>query len=47
MSGQITNLGVTFSRFSHTYPGDVDMLLVAPDNQKAVVICSRAGDGPG
>jgi len=47
MSGTITNLAVTLSQFSHTYPGDVDMLLVAPDNQTAVVFCSRAGDGAG
>ena len=45
MSGTITNMTVTMSQFSHNYPGDVDMLLVAPDNQAAVVIYSRAGDG--
>jgi hypothetical protein len=47
MSGTITNLTVTLSQFNHAYPGDVDMLLVAPDNQTSVVIYSRAGDGSG
>ena len=45
LCGAITSLTVTLSQFTHSYPGDVDMLLVAPDNQHAVVICSRAGDG--
>ncbi|MGB7768515.1 MAG: YDG domain-containing protein [Verrucomicrobiia bacterium] len=45
LNGTITNLTVTLSQFNHAYPGDVDMLLVAPDNQTAVVIFSRAGDG--
>lgn len=41
--GNITKLEVTFSQFSHDYPGDVDMLLVSPSGKKMVVY-SRAGD---
>lgn len=43
MSGTISKLQVTISRFWHNFPGDVDMLLVSPAGQK-MVIWSRAGD---
>ena len=46
MSGTISKLQLTISQFWHTYPGDVDMLLVSPAGQK-MVIWSRVGDSGG
>ena len=37
VSGTITNLTVTLHDMSHTYPGDVDMLLVGPTGQGVVL----------
>ena len=37
VAGTITNLTVTLHDMSHTYPGDVDMLLVGPTGQGVVL----------
>ncbi len=44
IAGTITNLTVTLNGVSHTWPADVDMLLVGPGGQK-IVIVSDAGIG--
>jgi subtilisin-like proprotein convertase family protein len=44
-SGTISKLTVTLNGFTHTYPDDVDVLLVSPDGSKSVVLMSDAGGG--
>jgi hypothetical protein len=44
VTGTVTDVNVNFTGFSHTYPDDVDMLLVSPDGLNAIVM-SDAGDG--
>ncbi len=44
VSGLVSRVSVTLLGFSHPYPEDVDMLLVAPDNT-AVMLLSDAGGG--
>jgi Ca2+-binding RTX toxin-like protein len=39
----ITKVEVTFQNLFHTWPDDVDVLLVGPDNQKSVLLMSDAG----
>jgi len=41
-SGTISKLTVTLNGFTHTYPDDVDVLLVSPDGSKSVVLMSDA-----
>lgn len=43
MGGVITDLRLTLEGLSHTYPGDIDMLLVGPNGQKALFF-SDAGE---
>jgi CSLREA domain-containing protein len=43
-SGTISNMRVTLKDLSHTFPGDIDMLLVGPEGQ-AFYIMSDAGQG--
>lgn len=42
--GSIEKLSVTLNNFSHSFPDDVDVLLVAPDG-RSVVLMSDAGGG--
>src|SRR6185369_6073769 len=44
MSGSISQVTVKLNGFSHTYPDDVDVVLVSPTGQK-VVLMSDAGGG--
>jgi subtilisin-like proprotein convertase family protein len=44
MSGTITDMTLTVSKFAHEYPDDVHMLLVGPTGQ-GVVIMSHVGGG--
>ena len=39
----ITDVKVSLSGYSHTFPGDVGMLLVAPDNTSYSLLTGRAG----
>jgi hypothetical protein len=41
--GTITDLNLTLHGFSHTFPEDVDVLLVAPDGRNAVVMGDVGG----
>lgn len=46
VTGQIGRITVALSGLSHTYPDDIDMLLVGPGGQK-VLLMSDAGGGNG
>ena len=45
ISGTITNIQVSLSGLSHTYPDDIDMFLLGPGGQK-VMLMSDAGGNP-
>ena len=42
----ITSLTVTLNGFSHTFPDDVDVLLVAPGGQNAIIMSDVGGSSP-
>ena len=42
-SGQIKDVNVILHGFSHTYPRDVDILLVGPNGENAIVLSDIAG----
>ncbi|MDX6692739.1 MAG: hypothetical protein QOF02_342 [Blastocatellia bacterium] len=46
LTGTITNVTVTLSNFNHTFPDDVDVLLVGPGGQKFILM-SDVGGGNG
>ena len=43
MSGAITDVNVQFNGLSHTYPDDIDMLLVSPGGQNAIFMSDAGG----
>lgn len=43
ISGTIVKLTVTLTGFTHTFPGDVELLLVAPDGKQAVIMSDVGG----
>jgi CSLREA domain-containing protein len=43
----ITKVQVILSTFSHTFPDDVDILLVAPDGTRSIVMSDAGGGNPG
>jgi subtilisin-like proprotein convertase family protein len=45
MGGTISNVTVTLQNLSHTYPADIDVLLVGPGGQKAVIFSDVGGGG--
>ena len=45
MSGAITDVNVQLNGLSHTYPDDIDMLLVSPDGGQNAIFMSDAGGG--
>jgi hypothetical protein len=42
--GKITDVDVTLPSYSHTFPDDVDVLLVGPKGQKALLMSDVGGD---
>ena len=46
MSGTVTNLDITISKFAHHFPDDVHMLLVGPTGQSVVFWSKCGGDKP-
>lgn len=45
-AGRVQAIAVTLNGFSHPLPEDVDVLLVGPDGQRAVLLMSDAGGAP-
>lgn len=43
LTGSLTNVRVTLKNFSHTFPSDVDVLLVGPGGQKFIVLSDVIG----
>ena len=43
LSGMITKVTATLNRLSHTYPGDIDILLVGPGGQKVMLMSDVGG----
>ncbi len=43
LTGTVANVRVTLNNFSHTFPGDVDVLLVGPGGQKFTVLSDVIG----
>jgi uncharacterized repeat protein (TIGR01451 family)/uncharacterized delta-60 repeat protein len=46
IAGTVSKITVTLSNLSHTFPDDIDVLLVSPSGQK-IVLMSDAGGGSG
>jgi uncharacterized repeat protein (TIGR01451 family) len=46
LGGLITTISVTLSNFSHGYPDDVDILLVGPRGEQAVLMSDAGGNLP-
>ena len=43
IAGTVSNVRVALTGFSHTFPGDVDMLLVGPGGQKFIIMSDIGG----
>lgn len=43
LTGTVTNVRVTLKNFSHTFPSDVDILLVGPGGQKFTIVSDVIG----
>ena len=46
VSGTPTRFTVTLDGLSHTSPGDLDLLLVAPDGEKSIILSDAGGNFP-
>lgn len=46
LTGTITDLNVTISGLTHTFPADIDMLLVGPGGQKIIFMSDVGGATP-
>jgi subtilisin-like proprotein convertase family protein len=44
LTGSITDVNVTLHNLSHTFPGDIDILLVGPGGQKVILMSDAGGD---
>ncbi len=47
LSGTITDVNVTLTGYSHSFPSDVDVLLAGPGNQTTVLMADTCGGAPG
>ena len=43
LSGEINDVNLTFTGLNHTYPDDIDMLLVSPDGDNATIMSDTGG----
>lgn len=46
LGGQITSLSITISNFTHSFPDDVDILLVSPLGEKVTLMSDVGGNVP-
>src|SRR5882724_11752171 len=46
LTGNVTKVTVTLQNFSHTFPDDADVLLVAPGGQNAIIMSDVGGGVP-
>ena len=46
VSGRIEKVTVTLNNFSHTYPSDVDAMLVGPNGRAALIMSDLGGTTP-
>jgi uncharacterized repeat protein (TIGR01451 family) len=46
LAGQIARVTVTLNKFSHSFPDDVDLALVSPTGQKAMLFSDAGGGQP-
>jgi uncharacterized delta-60 repeat protein len=46
-TGTITKVRVTLTNFTHTFPGDLDILLVGPQGQRTILMSDTGGGNPG
>ena len=46
LSGAITDVSVTLSNLSHTFPDDLDILLVGPGGQRVLLMSDAGGQNP-
>ncbi len=47
LTGSVVDLTVRINGYSHTFPRDVDVLLVAPNGQRSIVFSDVGGPNPG
>ncbi|HZI19988.1 MAG TPA: proprotein convertase P-domain-containing protein [Pyrinomonadaceae bacterium] len=47
VAGTVQRVAVRLKNFNHTWPNDVDMLLVGPGGQRMVILSDAVGSGPG
>ncbi|MBK8811167.1 MAG: VCBS repeat-containing protein [Acidobacteria bacterium] len=47
LSGTVTKVRVTLTNFTHTFPGDLDILLVGPNGQRTILMSDAGGGNPG
>ena len=46
MGGTVTNVSVRLKNLAHTFPGDIDVMLVGPGGQNAVIMSDVGGSTP-
>lgn len=47
LPGTVTKVRVTITNVSHTFPGDLDVVLVGPQGQKCILMSDAGGGNPG
>jgi Ca2+-binding RTX toxin-like protein len=47
LSAAVTDVDVTLNNVTHTFPDDIDVLLVGPQGQKVIVMSDAGGPDPG
>ena len=46
VTGTVSDVNVNINGLTHTYPDDIDMLLVSPDGQNAIFMSDAGGGTP-
>lgn len=47
LTGTVTKVRVTLTNLTHTFPGDLDILLVGPQGQRTILMSDAGGGNPG